>query len=240
MITQVNSGGSHDINQVAVKIEPDFVAIAYKDEFTNSSYQDSILRDFQYSNPVGPFAPLSQIQKHLPVKLVQHHGLREIQIISLQFAYKYEIQVSFRCITAINSTSIEFGNLMTIFSKICHTFEMQTIFLSGITSGTYIIVIQDAGITSELSISANAGTIANALKTAASQIYAPIRECSSFSVSVKQYSSTSTTRIDVSFLVDNSQDLSMLQIFDSSLDGTANNILHLSFCRLNINNLASF
>ena len=87
------NGGGPDINQVAVKIEPDFVAISFKDMLTNSSYQDSILRDYKYPVLAGSFVPLSQIQKHLPLKFVQHHSLREVQIISLQFAYKYEIQV---------------------------------------------------------------------------------------------------------------------------------------------------
>ena len=65
---------------------------------------------------------------------------------------------------------------------------------------------------------ASPSAISAALSTAASQISSNFRECSYFSVSKKMVSS-SVLRVDISFLVDNVNQLSLIQVFDATLTG---------------------
>lgn len=102
--------------------------------------------------------------------------------------------------------------------RIDFRYEIQSIFFDGVTGGTYVIVIQGEAVTVDLSVSASASTLSSALNSAASQIAPSMRECSNFGVAIKQYSSLNF-RLDISFLVNNERDLSLLQVYDSSLEG---------------------
>ena len=94
---------------------------------------------------------------------------------------------------------------------------MQTIFISGATSGGYTIILQDAVFTTEILISATGSQVAQALQSAASQLSSSFVQCSYFSAQVKKQGTL--LRVDISFLVDAVGPMSMLQVFDSSLVG---------------------
>jgi hypothetical protein len=81
-----------------------------------------------------------------------------------------------------------------------------------------MIILQNAVATSELSLTSSSSAIATALQTAAWTLPSTTRECSYFSAAVTTVSTTEIV-IYVTFLVDNSEPLTLLSVFDSTLTG---------------------
>ncbi len=87
---QINSN-SADITNVAMKIQPDFTTQRIYDR--NRWVYNRVLSDSLNHNSSS--VPMPPIDSHLPESLLQHHSMREIQIINLDIVYKQEVQVHF-------------------------------------------------------------------------------------------------------------------------------------------------
>ena len=81
-----------------------------------------------------------------------------------------------------------------------------------------MLIVQNMIPTAEIPITASGGVIAAALTQAAQQIPPGTAECSAFTVTVKRISATDLQLI-VRFDVDNAFPLTLLQVYDSSLQG---------------------
>lgn len=79
--------------------------------------------------------------------------------------------------------------------------------------------MQGAVVTSALSFSSTATNVANALYAAAVQITSG-RECLNFAVARTASSDGNTVFLDVSFLVDNTLPLTLLDVFNGEVFGT--------------------
>jgi len=97
-------------------------------------------------------------------------------------------------------------------------FIIQSIFIMGVSSGLFLLVVQGYNPTIDMPISASASTIATALKNAANTISSSLRECNSFSVTKTALSSVNY-RIDVIFQTDNPYPKTLLEFVDVSLTG---------------------
>ena len=75
----MNSGGYNDQIIVAMKVQPDY----------NAAGQ---LADYWRPAPKSDW-PLPPIFPTFPATFLQHHAFREVQLVSLKFVYKQEIQV---------------------------------------------------------------------------------------------------------------------------------------------------
>lgn len=90
--------------------------------------------------------------------------------------------------------------------------------ITGITGGTYSLILQDQQPTTPLTVTSTASDIANALNSAASQL--TNAECTSFGVTVKTTNQQKNVIIRVEFYVDRSQPLSLLSVYSGLLEGT--------------------
>eukprot|EP01034_Spumella_vulgaris_P036305 gene36305-44789_t len=97
--------------------------------------------------------------------------------------------------------------------------EKQTIVISGITSGSFSLIVQSSIATDSLDTSSSASTIANYLAAAAAQLSSSA-ECTSFSVTKSLSADGQTIYLGVTFNVDNNVDLSMLDVYTGGLDGS--------------------
>ena len=74
-----------------MKIQPDFTTQRIYDR--NRWVYNRVLSDSLNHNSSS--IPMSPIDSHLPESLLQHHSMREIQIVNLDIVYKHEVQVLF-------------------------------------------------------------------------------------------------------------------------------------------------
>ena len=73
---------------LAVQIEPDYI------RHKNTSY----LYDYVHPSITNESTPMAPVQMTLPIALLQHHSVRDIQYVSLDFNHRYEVQVSYNCV----------------------------------------------------------------------------------------------------------------------------------------------
>lgn len=97
-----------------------------------------------------------------------------------------------------------------------HTYESQVIYINGVTSGTFILIIEEKVYTTAINIKATGSTIASALRVAASQLINP--KCSSFIVTAK-FVTTTTLKLVVQFIAENATPIPLLTVYDKSLVG---------------------
>ena len=90
--------------------------------------------------------------------------------------------------------------------------------ITGVSSGSYYLIVQGSTVTSALTFSSSSTTVANALYAAAAQITSG-RECLSFGVTRTAGSDGNTVYLDVSFYVDNTLPLTLLDVFNGEVSG---------------------
>jgi hypothetical protein len=93
------------------------------------------------------------------------------------------------------------------------------LFIRGIEGGTYNIILQGMVITSDLSTASSSSDISNALTNAAANIDGSVRECLYFGVSSVWSSSRKVLKLTVTFGVDNTQPLTLLDAYTPNLLG---------------------
>ena len=91
-------------------------------------------------------------------------------------------------------------------------------FISGAVSGGYILIVQGDVATSEITFPGTDGEVSNALNAATNSIDYNQRECYYFYANVDRITSL-TVKIDVTCYSDISSPLTLLQVYDSSLQG---------------------
>ena len=88
------------------------------------------------------------------------------------------------------------------------------------SSGSYYLIVQGSTITSALTFSSSSTTIASALYSAASLIVGG-RECLNFGVVRTASSDGNTVYLDVTFYVDNTLPLTLLDVFNGEVAGAS-------------------
>ena len=89
--------------------------------------------------------------------------------------------------------------------------------IRGIEGGSFALIIQGLAVTDSLTTSSTSTEIANALYYASIGLPYNVRECSSFSVT--KTLSGNDLYLRVQFNVDNSEPLSLLEVFTADITG---------------------
>jgi hypothetical protein len=89
--------------------------------------------------------------------------------------------------------------------------------IRGIEGGSFSLIIQGLAVTDSLTTASTASEVANALYYASIGLPSNLRECTSYSVT--KTLSANDLFLRVQFNVDNSQPLSLLEVFTADLTG---------------------
>lgn len=100
---------------------------------------------------------------------------------------------------------------------------MQTIIISGVTGGYYSLIVQQEIATDPLTFSSSYWEIENALETAAWQL--SDAECYYFGVTTSVSDDGETLYLGITFYTDNSEPLTLMDVYTGELLGNTNIIL---------------
>jgi hypothetical protein len=107
--------------------------------------------------------------------------------------------------------------------------EVQTVVIGGVTGGSFSLIVQNAIATDNLYTTSSTSDIANALSAAAQQLGSSA-ECTSFGVTKSLSANGQTVYLGITFGVDNSVDMTLLDVYAGALDGTQ--FVFLSYCMI--------
>ena len=90
--------------------------------------------------------------------------------------------------------------------------------MNGLPTSTYTLLVQGLISTSSLTFSSTGAQIVTALSTAANSLPSASRQCTQFAVTVQRIG-TNTLKLTVQFLVENSQPLTQLSVYQPNVAG---------------------
>lgn len=175
-VKSINTGYA-DQTQVAVRIAPDYASDGHGNMVIKDSLNPTLPSTLQYPTVVPP--------AQLPIHLLQHHAVREVQTISLSMYHQYEV---------------------------------QTVYMTGVTSGSFILVLQNQVVTQPIALTANIWQIQSSLSNAAWSLPYGSAECTSFSVQYQQYAKYSY-KLVITFNVENVAPLTLVNVLTYKLNG---------------------